>query len=268
MKMFLALATALVAATPAFAQPTEPPAEFTVSGSVGLVSDYRFRGVSQSDKNFAIQGGITVSHASGFYVGTWGSNLAGWGTFGGANMELDLFGGYKRSFGGATVDVGLTWYMYPGGADNTDFAEPYVKVSGTIGPVNLLTGIAYAPKQEALGNFSNTPQSRGQSQDNLYIWSDASIGISGTPVTLKGHLGYSNGNPGLGPNGTSVAPTGEYVDWMLGADATFGRLTFGIAYVDTDISKKDSAYLPTFSSSKNGSSIAGSTVLFSVTAAF
>ncbi|WP_380878794.1 exported protein [Sphingomonas sp. DBB INV C78] len=263
-----AAAAVLLATTPAMAQ--EAPAEpITVSGSVALVSDYRFRGVSQSDKEMAIQGGITVGHESGLYAGTWGSSLSGWGTFGGGNMELDLFAGYKLPVGGATVDVGLTWYMYPGGADNTDFAEPYVKVSGTAGPVSLLAGIAYAPKQEALGNFSATPQSRGQKEDNLYLWGDASGAIPGTPITLKGHIGYSDGNPGLGPNGTSIAPTGKYWDWLVGADVAVGPVLLGVAYVDTDISKADSAYLlPNFSSTKNGSSIASGRIVFSATAAF
>jgi len=265
--MLLAAASLLVA-TPAVAQ-TEEPAEFEVAGSVALVSDYRFRGVSQTDKEMAVQGGVSVTHKSGLYVGTWGSNLAGWGTFGGSNMELDIFGGYAMDLGGATLDVGLTWYMYPGGLDTTDFAEPYVKLSGTVGPASLLVGAAYAPKQEALGNFSNTPQSRGQKEDNLYLWTDASAGIPDTPLTLKAHLGYSNGNPGLGPNGTSLSPTGKYLDWMLGADIALGPVTLGAAYIDTDLSKSETDYIqPNFSSTKNGSSIAGSTVVFSLTAAF
>jgi uncharacterized protein (TIGR02001 family) len=245
----------------------------TVSGSVGLVSDYRFRGVSQTDKEMAIQGGVTVTHESGIYVGTWASNLAGWGTFGGSNMELDVFGGYAFPIGdGAKLDVGLTWYMYPGGSDNTDFVEPYVKLSGDVGPVSLLAGVAYAPKQEALGNFSNTPFSAGQSEDNLYIWGDAAVGIPGTPLKLKGHLGYSNGNPGLGPNGTSLAPTGSYLDWLIGAEAAVGPVTLGVSYVDTDISNAEAAYIRApfggFQSTKDGSSIAGATVVFSATASF
>ena len=71
----------------------------------------------------AVQAGLTVAHKSGVYVGAWASNLAGWGTFGGANMELDLIGGYKTKISpNGTLDVGLTWYMYPGGAAKTDFA--------------------------------------------------------------------------------------------------------------------------------------------------
>jgi uncharacterized protein (TIGR02001 family) len=268
MKYFLLALTACTAAAPAFSQ--DVPKPFTVSGSAALVSDYRFRGVSQSDKHMAVQGGLTLSHTSGLYASVWGSNLAGWGQFGGSNMELDLVGGYKLPVGAATLDVGLTWYMYPGGSSNTDFAEPYAKISGTLGPVNLLVGAAYAPKQQALGNYSNTPQSRGQKKDNAYVWGDASTAVPGTPVTLKAHLGYSHGNPGLGPNGTSVTPTGEYLDWLIGADlVVLGKITLGVAYVDTDITKAESAYLqPNFSSSKNGSSIAASKIVFSVGAAF
>lgn len=261
--------TLCLLAVPAAAQDTAPPKPVTVSGNVAIVSDYRFRGVSQSDEEIAVQGGVTLTHESGFYGGFWGSNLAGWGTFGGANLELDVIGGYKRPLAGGTIDVGLTWYMYPGGAANTDFGEPYVKYSGTVGPATLLAGVAYAPKQRALGNFSATPESRGQSQDNLYLWGDAAVGIPTTKLTAKAHIGHSNGNPGLGPNGTSVAPTGDYWDWLLGLDYVIGPVTLGAAYVDTDISRSEAAYLqPNFSRTKNGESIANGKVLFSISAAF
>lgn len=270
-------AACLAFSSPALAQ-EEAPGDIAVTGSATLITDYRFRGVSQTDKEMAVQGGLTVTHASGFYLGTWASNLAGWGTFGGSNMELDLYGGYSREVAsGVTVDVGLTWYMYPGGASKTDFAEPYVKVSGAVGPGKILVGAAYAPKQQALGRWydsgssyaTGTPDNPGAKSDNLYLWTDASAGVPSTPVTLKAHLGYSNGNAGLGPNGTSVAPTGEYLDWSLGADLALGPVTLGVAYVDTDIPKADGAYLePNFASTKNGSSIAGSTVLFSLSAGF
>jgi uncharacterized protein (TIGR02001 family) len=264
-------------ASPALAQ-TDPPKPFTLSGNVALVTDYRYRGVSQSDRNPAIQGGLTLTHESGFYGSFWASNLAGWGQFGGANMELDLIGGFKKSFGPATVDVGLTWYMYPGGSDKTDFAEPYVKISGTHGPLTLLGGVAYAPKQEALGRWYFTGADSvagvyndpGDKEDNLYLWGDAALAVPGTKATAKAHIGYSKGNSGLGPNGTSVAPTGKYWDWMLGVDyAIYGPVTIGVAYVDTDITKRESAYLqPNFSDTGNGKTIAGSRAVFSVSAAF
>ncbi len=270
-------------ATPAFAQDaaTAPPKEVTVSGSVGLTNDYRFRGVSQSDENLAVQGGITIAHKSGIYIGTWGSNLAGWGTFGGSNMELDLIAGYKTPIGGGgAIDVGATWYMYPGGFDNTDFIEPYAKLSGTVGPVALLAGVAYAPKQQALGPWYTNGASAAAGvydrvnakDDNLYLWGDISSGIPNTGLTVKAHVGHSNGNKGLGPFATSVSPTGEYWDWLFGADYVISTtpLTLGVAYVDTDISKRESAYLqPSFSRGQDGTgSIAGGKVLVSLTAAF
>ncbi|MBB3912622.1 TorF family putative porin [Sphingomonas desiccabilis] len=256
---------------------TSPPV--SVSGSAAIASDYLFRGVSQTDRELAVQGGITVAHDSGLYIGLWGSNLAGWGTFGGANMELDLIGGYKAQLSdSATLDVGLTWYLYPGGADETDFAEPYVKLTGTTGPATLTAGVAYAPKQQAIGKWYDDGAAAaaglydhpGAKDDNLYLWGDAAVALAGTPVTAKAHIGHSWGQDGLGPNATAVAPTGEYWDWSLGADATWRNLTFNVSYIDTDISSREAGYLrPSFSKGQDGTgNIAGGTVLVSLTAAF
>lgn len=257
---------------------TDAPA-LTISGAATIASDYRFRGVSQSDREMAVQAGITAAHDSGVYAGLWASNLAGWGTFGGANMELDLIGGYKASLGpNAALDIGLTWYMYPGGADKTDFAEPYIKLTGTRGPATLTAGAAYAPRQQAIGKWYNagadaangTYTDPGDRDDNLYLWGDAALAVSATPVTLKAHIGHSRGQDGLGPNATAIAPTGAYWDWSLGADTSYRNLTLGVSYVDTDISTGRAAYLrPSFSKGQDGTgTIAGGTVLVSLTAAF
>jgi uncharacterized protein (TIGR02001 family) len=268
-----ALFVAVLAGAPAAADEMATPA-FTVSGSAALVSDYRFRGVSQTNNGFAVQGGLNLSHVSGFYAGLWGSNLAGWGTFGGPNLELDIIAGYKLPLASGSLDVGITWYNYPGGAAKTSFVEPYAKLGGTIGPVGLTAGVAYAPSQVALGNWSNHPDSRvGSSGDNLYLWGDAGVGIIGTPVTVKAHLGYSSGNPGLGPNGTSVAPTGQYWDWLIGVDYVAGPVTLGVAYVDTDIGADSAAFQrlqPNFSKGQvpGGAPISNGRLVFSVTGAF
>ena len=275
----LAAATlAAVTALPATAQETAPPKPVTVTGSVALVSDYRLRGVSQTDKEMAVQGGITVAHESGLYGGVWASNLAGWGTFGGSNMELDLIGGYKHAVGGGAIDVGLTWYMYPGGASKTDYAEPYVKLSGTTGPATLTASAFYAPKQQALGKWYRTGADAaagvytdaGDKEDNLYLTGDGAFAIAGTPITAKAHIGHSWGNDGLGPNATSAAPTGDYWDWSLGADTTYKNLTLNVSYVDTDITRRSAAYLqPSFSRGQDGTgSIADGTIVASLTAAF
>ena len=251
-------------------QADDTPA-ITVSGSATLTSDYRFRGVSQTDEGMAIQGGFTVSHESGFYVGTWGSNLSGWGTFGGANMELDIYAGFAFPVGEGTLDTGVTWFMYPSGADTTDFAELYAKLSGDVGPLGLTAGVAYAPSQEALGNAFpvGAPADPGDKEDNLYLFGDAVYGIPDTPLSLKAHLGYSDGNPGLGPNGTSIAPTGTYFDWLIGADVSpVEGLTLSVAYVDTSISEADAALIRPNFATLDGDSISDATIVFSITAAF
>jgi uncharacterized protein (TIGR02001 family) len=267
----LAPAVAPIDLSQATGQEEEESPPFTISGAATIASDYRFRGVSQSDEGFAVQGGFTISHESGLYAGAWGSNLAGWGTFGGANMELDLYAGYKLPVGEGTLDLGGTWYMYPSGADKTDFVEFYAKLSGSVGPIGLTGTVAYAPQQEALGNWFpvGRPADPGDKEDNLYLAGDAVYAIADTPLTLKAHIGYSDGNPGLGPNGTSVAPTGSYFDWLLGVDfVPTSGLTLSVAYVDTDISEAEAALIRPNFATLAGNSISDATVVFSITASF
>ncbi|HVJ02319.1 MAG TPA: TorF family putative porin [Sphingomonas sp.] len=224
----------LATATPALAQEeTEPAPAVTVNGSAAVVSDYRFRGISQTDGNFAVQGGITVSHESGFYVSVWGSSIDDYVTMHGtANQEIDLIAGFKKSFGGATVDVGALYYVYPGtrlaGDDSaSDFIEPYLAVSYALGPVTAKATAAYAPKQKALaidqGATGTLPK-----EDNLYLAGDLSATIPNTPIGVTAHLGHT-----FGPSWLS-GPTDEYTDWALGATYTWKALTLGIQYVDTD----------------------------------
>ncbi len=278
---FVVLIAAGIAGTaaPALAADGTTTPNWRLSGAAALLSDYRLRGVSQTDKTLAVQGSLAVAHRSGLYASLFAANLAGWGTFGGPDLELDLIGGIKLPLAGGTLDTGMTWYMYPGGADTTDYAELFAKLSGTIGPLSVLGGVAYAPRQQALGRWydsgaayqAGVPERPGAGEDNLYLWGDVSAGIPGLPVTAKAHIGYSDGNPGLGPNGTSVAPTGRYWDWLIGADAALGAVVLGLAYIDTDIDRRGAGYRrlqPNFAKTSDGSPISGGTVVFSVTAAF
>ena len=121
-------------ATPAFADdaPTDPPKAVTINATAAIVSDYRFRGVSQTNKQFAIQGSITVTHESGFYVSAWGSSTSGYVVAGGnAKQEIDFIAGYSKTFNGVKLDGGVLYYFYP--RDKTpgihsDFFEPYASI--------------------------------------------------------------------------------------------------------------------------------------------
>jgi len=144
--MHKALAAAAVAAacsapllataqTPA---PAAPPSDWTVSGNIAIVSDYRFRGFTQTNYNPGLQGGIDIGHSSGFYVGNWNANVDSV-LFNGASLEMDFYGGYKHSFGDFGLDVGVLYYYYPGtGEYNPDFKpdnfEAYI--GGSWGPLS------------------------------------------------------------------------------------------------------------------------------------
>lgn len=218
------LAGTALSAAPAFADEAAAPSEITVTGSVALTTDYRFRGVSQSAGDPAIQGGITVSHASGFYVGTWGSSIDLGSTYG--STEVDLFGGWTGEVtSGLTADVGLLYYAYPNGhVGDAEFFEPYVSLSGQAGPAKVKVGATYAWKQDALPNVFD-----GSKDDNFYVYGNVDIAIPNTPVTVSGHLGYTDGV--LAPCYYCTADkTG--IDWSIGASGTiYGPLSLGVSYI-------------------------------------
>ena len=85
-----------------------------VSGNLGLTSDYRFRGISQSQNAPAIQGGVDYAHSSGLYIGNWNSSVSSQVYTNGAGVESDLYAGYKKDvYKGITIDVGSYNYFYP-----------------------------------------------------------------------------------------------------------------------------------------------------------
>ena len=217
---------------------------FSVTGGTTLVSDYRFRGISQTDKRFAIQGTFSINHKSGFYATVWGSSIDDY-VAAGSNAEIDLIGGYRKTFGNTTVDVGVLYYYYPGshGVD-TDFVEPYASVAQVIGPVTAKLTANYSPKQSALTvGFGK--------EDNLYLAGDLSASIPKTPIGLTAHLGHS-----YGPSYLTIGR--GYTDWSLGATLTYKQIVAGLAYVDTN---KD-LYSP------RGRNISGSGIVASLGVSF
>ena len=194
---------------------------FAVNGGATVVSDYRFRGISQTDRRFAIQGTISVSHASGVYATVWGSSIDDY-VAAGSDAELDLIVGYKKTFGATTVDGGVLYYYYPGsGGVNTDFVEPYISVSHVVGPATLKATANWAPKQNALTLDGVSKES------GFYLGGDVAFAIPKTPVSLTGHIGHS-----FQENYITFGE--EYTDWSLGVSVTHKNLTAGLAYVDTD----------------------------------
>jgi len=216
-----ALAALGLAATPAAAH--DLGGGFTINGGATVVSDYRFRGISQSDRRFAVQGTLSLGHSSGFYATVWGSSIDDY-VAAGSDQEIDLVAGWKRTWGNTTVDVGVLYYYYPNSAQfipgyNSDFVEPYASVAHVVGPVTLKATAAYAPSQSALSIGAGD-------EDNLYLAGDASASL-GHGFSISGHVGHS-----FGPSYLTIG--NGYTDWNVGLSYTTGPLTVGVQYVDTD----------------------------------
>ena len=98
-------------------------AESSLEGNIGFTNNYVWRGMTQTDDQAAISGGLDFS-AGGFYAGTWASNVD---FADDTNSEQDVYFGYAGDAGDISYDVGYIAYMYSGG-DDLDFSEVYVSV--------------------------------------------------------------------------------------------------------------------------------------------
>jgi uncharacterized protein (TIGR02001 family) len=215
------LLAAGMAATPALAQ-EEAASDITVTGNVAAVTDYRFRGLSLSGGDFAIQGSIGVSHSSGFYVGAWASSLEDSAVYG--STELDVYAGWTGEVTpGLTFDGGLLYYVYPNGnVGDANVYEPYAALSAAVGPATVKVGAAYAWKQDSLGG-----------DDNLYVYTDLSAGIPETPISVSAHIGYTDG--ALSPKLLTGVSTDGGVDYNVGATYNItDKLSLGVSYVGVD----------------------------------
>lgn len=189
------------------AEASEASGPFDIELTLDAVSDYRFRGISLTDKDPAFQPGLTISHESGFYVSAWGSNVA---DNGGDDIELDLVAGFAYDIGNVTLDVNATYYIYPG-VSSFNYVEFISRASTPVGKGEVGLTFAYVPSQNNTGN-----------QDNTYVAIDGSMPLGDTPLSLNGSFGFENG--AFGDNKK---------DWSLGVSAELGKLTVGVAYVDT-----------------------------------
>jgi uncharacterized protein (TIGR02001 family) len=194
------------------------PSVAEISGNVALTTDYRFRGISQTDRNPAVQGGFDWAHDSGFYLGTWGSNIA----FAGS-LELDYYGGYAGNItDNVAFDVGTAYYDYPGGGGNIEYWEFYGGLSGDLGPVSLSGTVYYSPDF-----FDKTGKA----------WYTDLGGSYSLPAefTLNAHYGYQTIDKGnrFGIN------SDNYSDWSIGVSRSFMDLDFDLSYMDTDIDRSD-----------------------------
>ena len=241
MRKFSLLATALAAALSVSNQASaadEPASPHTFTGNVGLFSQYVFRGLTQTNEEVALQGGFDYSHASGVYVGLWGSNIA-WlrdnGSYkAGGSAEIDIYGGYKGAVGDFTSDVGLLQYWYPGdttaGFVKADTTEAYIAGGWkwiTLKYSNVISKKAFGVRD-----------ARGTDYWDLSV--AVPIGESG--VTVGAHYGiqkYKGSDRAL-PLTESNDSAYSYDDWRVSVAYDLGKLgpklagtEVGLIYTDT-----------------------------------
>jgi uncharacterized protein (TIGR02001 family) len=238
-----------LAQTPAApAAPAAPASPHTFTANVGLFSQYIFRGLTETNRKPALQGGFDYSHESGVYVGTWASNIS-WlkenfsvpgNTTGqyrtGGRIEWDFYGGYKGNFGKSdfTYDAGLLYYYYPGQpksiAQNCSYgttACPKANTTELYGALGWKW--AYIKYSHGVDNKTfGVPKSRGSNY--LDLTADVPIGETGITANLHwGHQQYKGQNPGSASNGNLFS----YSDWKVGAsyalpmDFTVGAFASG-----------------------------------------
>jgi uncharacterized protein (TIGR02001 family) len=251
-KMALVALLALSAAAPLAASAQQPVrrSDWSMSGNMSFVSDYRFRGISQTYRLPAVQGGFDLGHSAGFYVGTWASNVSGNQFIGGNSMEWDFYGGYKFEVArNVALDLGVLYYYYPGAKvqllglpanpkryDTTEFYAA-ATLWGLIAKLNY-----------SVSDFFGANDSSG----SWYADLSYTYPVTKT-VNLVAHVGrqdiknFSNGN---------------YTDYKLGVTAEAAGLTWGLSFIGTNA--RETAY--TVSSLNDGSAkvVSKNTGVFSV----
>ncbi len=179
-----------------------------VTAEAKVVSDYRFRGVSKTNNDFAVQGSLDFFLDSGLYTGIWASNVS---DFRGSDVESNLYLGYNTENNGIIYDVGLTAYVYPGGT-NANYVEAYGSVGLDFGLLTSSVGLSYMPSQSNNGD-----------QDNVYFFGEIRGDIPDTPFSVNFNIGYEDG----------VFGNSKW-DWKLGTSVAFEQFELGVAYVDTN----------------------------------
>lgn len=181
-----------------------------VSGEIGLVSDYRYRGLSLSGGRPAMQGSVTVEHGSGLYAEAWGSTL------GGGNQEIDFTSGFAADVSPHLgIDVSATYFAYPGsGSDN--YFETTAIATLSRGDASAGLGLSYAPAQRGTGD-----------EDNLYLFATAEHALPQTPLTLIAGAGYERG-------AFDEADGKGKWDWSLSGEVEIAPARLGLAWTGSD----------------------------------
>jgi uncharacterized protein (TIGR02001 family) len=236
-----AVAAALLVPGLAAAQAASP-----ITGNMSLVSDYRFRGLTQTFEEPALQGGFDYAHSSGIYLGNWNSSISD-NFYAGSPLEMDFYGGYKGAAGPLGYDVGVLYYYYPGsnlaGVGTIDNLEVYAGVSWKFLSLKYF---------HAVSDFFGAPNTDGSNYIDLSATWDLGQGWG-----VNGHVGHQK---------VKNASALDYTDYKIGVTKDVSGWVFGASFIDTDA---DSAvYTFTNASSGTTKNVGDSTLVLSVSKTF
>ena len=213
----LILASAIFAAfSGSIAQAEEAKPEHEVSFNASIISDYRYRGISQTRLKPALQGGADYTHnPSGFYLGTWLSTIKWIKDAGGdANIEWDIYGGKRGEImKDVTYDVGVLSYVYPSNGLN-----PNANTTELYGQVGY--GPAYAKYSHSVTNLFGFADSKNSG----YLDLGANVDVA-TGLVLNLHVGHQRIK-----NNSAFS----YTDWKVGLTKDFGIVTGAVALIGTN----------------------------------
>jgi uncharacterized protein (TIGR02001 family) len=265
----LAAASALpnLAAGQAAAPASAAPSDHTFTANAGLFSQYRFRGIMQTYGNPALQGGVDYSHSSGLYAGNWNSNINEGAGFPGGNLEMDFYGGWKKTWGDWGIDIGAIYYYYPGThSGSSRMFSPFNNKTGKIADGNVHNFEGYIggswkfltlKYSRAFSDYFQAPNTDGSG----YIELNANYDL-GDGWGIQGHVGHLN---------FKNMSKADYTDWKLGITKDVGGWVFGAAYVDTNANgscSKGEFYCFLNSSGSGGKNAGKATAVVSVTKTF
>jgi len=269
---FISASVAVVVLLPAVRAQSPQP----LSGNLTFVGDYRFRGVSQTYTQPAVQAGIEYASTTGVYGGGWGSNVSGNQFLNGASLELDLYGGYRWSYGKLGLDLGMQYYWYPAAryniepGDNYNTVEAYL--SARLGQFSAkyshaLTDL-FGMNSSTIGgycgiNSDGTPATAdclgsGSTKGSGYVDLAAAFDV-GVGVNLGLHYGYQY---------VRNYPELSYSDYKFFLTRGFGGVMLGAAVVGTNAEARFYRYTPTTAGSQETQEVAAPTFVLSASKAF
>jgi len=252
---------ALAAPSFVFAADAAPAPDLTVAYNVGLYSQYIFRGMTQTNRKPALQGGVDLTHSSGFYLGAWGSNIS-WLTdktgvtpnasspsyyTSGGSLEIDLYGGYRHTFesigSGLGIDIGALQYWYPGKLDSVNYADANTtELYGALSYGWLQAKYSQVVSDDAWG-WGKIDASTNKADGTYYAELNATIPVGDLVggdvlkgVTVLAHYARQDFD---GKSNQAAS----YNDWKLGLQKSFDSgVNIGAYYTDTNAAKSSWTY--------------------------